>query len=163
MGFVLDIDPHAARRSVEIPENCPAINRMSVFNEPALGISNADKKHLRLLTSRAIEYCQKDRPFWQQARHIIAGAITYLELHEPRLALCVRSWGSCSLLSKRVNNAYEHHRRMDAKRLAAGKPPAAAPPPQAPPAQTPALAPQVAHGDTAALATAQRNVFASIA
>jgi len=52
---------------------------------------------------------------------------------------------------------------MDAERLAAGEPPAAAPPPQARPAQTPALAPQVAHGDTAALATAQRNFFASIA
>jgi len=157
MGFVLDIDPHAARRSVQMLENCPFINRMSVFDEPTLGVSNADKKNLRLSTSCAIEYCHKDRPFCQEARHITTGAITYLELHEPRLALCVRSWGSCLLLSKRVKNAYEQHRRMDAKRLAAGEPPAAAPPPQAPPAQAPALAPYVAHGDTAALATVQRN------
>jgi len=163
MVFVLEIDSHAASWSVEMPKNCASINRMSVFNEPALGISSADKKHLRLKTSSAIEYCQKDRLFCQQARHIFAGAITYLELHEPCLALCVRSWGSCSLLSMRVNNAYEHHRRMGAKRLAAGDPPAVAQPPQAPAAQAPALAPQVAHGDTAALATAQRNFFASIA
>jgi len=52
---------------------------------------------------------------------------------------------------------------MNAKRLAAGTPPAAAPPPQAPPGQAAALAAQVAHDDTAALATAQRNGFASIA
>jgi len=154
MGCVLDADPHAARRSVEMPENCPSINHMSIIDEPALGISNADKKHLRLLTSRAVEYCQKDRPLCQQARHIIGGAITYVELHEPRLALCVRSWGSCSLLSKRVKNACEHHRHMEAKRLAAGEQPVVGPPPQAPPAQAPARAPQVAHGETAALETA---------
>ena len=82
MGFVLGIDPHAARWSVEMPENCPSTNRMRVFDELDLGISNADKKHLRLLPSSAIEYRQKDRSFCQPARHIFAGAITHVELHE---------------------------------------------------------------------------------
>jgi len=161
MGFVLDEDAHAVRRTVPVPEGSPSVNRMQVFDVPALGIPGAEKKHINRLTKRAAEFFLNDRPFCQQARHVIAGAIIYLEQHEPRLAVCVRSWGSCALLSKRANYAYEHYRRTEARRLAAGDPPALHLPPCPPPrAPAPAL-PVVGQGESTAPEAAQLNFFAS--
>eukprot|EP00168_Porphyra_purpurea_P019960 TRINITY_DN817_c0_g1_i18.p4 TRINITY_DN817_c0_g1~~TRINITY_DN817_c0_g1_i18.p4 ORF type:complete len:108 (+),score=13.05 TRINITY_DN817_c0_g1_i18:603-926(+) len=59
--------------------------------------------------------------------------MTYLELHEPRLAVCELSWGACALLSRYANNAAAHHAKKLARPVAAGQSPAVAPPLPPPP------------------------------
>lgn len=162
MGSVFDEDAHAAWRTVPVPEKSPSVSRVHFVYVTALGISGAAEKHIIRLTKRAAGFSLNDRPFFQQARHIIGGAIIYLEQHEPRLAVCERSWGSCALQFKRANYAYEHYRRTEARRLAAGDPPALHLPP-CPPRRAPAPAlPVVGQGGSTAPEAAQLNFFASI-
>jgi len=161
MGFVLDEDAHAARQTMPVPEGSPSVNRMQVSDMPALGIPGAEKKRINCLTKQAAEFFLNDRPFFQQGRHVIAGAIIYLEQREPRLAVCVLSWGSCALLSKRAKYAYKHYRRTEARRLAAGDPPALHLPPCLPPRAPASALPLVAQGGSTAPEAAQLNFFAS--
>ena len=145
MGFVLINDQNAARRVVAMPEDATAVNRMTVLGAPALGIPDYSETKLRLrqLTHLAATHFDGTKSFWRQEWDTIAGGIVYLELHEPRLAVCERSWGACALLSKLSNNRAEHHTKMMAKRAAAAQsqvsepvahlPPSVALPPPPPP------------------------------
>lgn len=99
-GFELSPDPLAARRSIVGPP--PAVNKMSI---DALGIPEADKPKLHaLVTAAAKEDFKPKKTISEQKRHRMAAAILYLEAHEPRSAVCIRSWGACALLSRKVNN-----------------------------------------------------------
>ena len=125
MGFELDYDPHAARRTVDIPE-AKSVNRMKVFGSPALGIPISDAKRLRGLVRRAAaDFVTGERQtFRTQSWDVLEKAITRLELDEPRLAVCVRSWGACALLSRTANNAADYAVQVAGQSWAA--PPAAA-------------------------------------
>lgn len=121
MGFVLDEDPNAARRVVAVPDRAASVNRMRVVGVAAAGIPDkeVDVRHLLHVTRLAATHFNKTKPFCQQERIVLGHAIAYLELHEPRLAVCVRSWGACALLSRVSNKRSEHRARMEAKREAA--------------------------------------------
>jgi len=152
MGFELDDDRHAARRTVAIP-GAISVNRMKVFCSPALGIPISDAKRLRGLARwAAADFFKGERQtFCTQSRDVLEKAITRLELDEPHLAVCVRSWEACDLLSRTANNAADYAVQVAGQSRAA--PPAAAvesaaseslrplPPHQTPPARVPAPLP----------------------
>ena len=83
-GFELSQDPHAARRTVVAP--LPAINKMAIHT---LGIPKGDMRHHlhALVATAAHAYFKPKKTFSDQKRHRMAAAISYLELHEPRLAV----------------------------------------------------------------------------
>jgi len=63
------------------------------------------RHHLHALVATAAHaYFKPKKTFSDQKRHRMAAAVSYLELHEPRLAVCVRFWGACALLSRKANN-----------------------------------------------------------
>jgi len=149
MKFELDYDPHAARRTVAIPE-AKSVNRMKVFGSAALGIPISNTERLRGLARRAAaDFVKGERQtFCTQSRDVLEKAITQLELDEPRLAVCVQSWWSCGLLSRTANHVADYAVKVARQSRAA--PPAAAadsaaseslpppPPRQMPPARLPA-------------------------
>ena len=120
-GFVLDDVPNAARRVVAVPDGASSVNRMRLVGVAAVGIpdNEVEVRRLRQVTHLAATHFNKTKPFCQLERLVLGHAIAYLELHEPRLAVCVRSWGACALLSRLSNKRSEHRARMEAKREAA--------------------------------------------
>lgn len=105
-GFEFSQDPHAARRTAVAPP--PAVNKMSI---DTLGIPKGDMRHLHALVATAAHaYLFLRKTFSDQKRHRMAAAISYLELYAPRLAVCVRSWGACALLSLKDSNKVTHVR-----------------------------------------------------
>jgi len=121
MGFVLDEDLNAARRVGSVPDRAASVNRMRVVGVAAVGIPDKemDVRHLLHVTHLAATHFNKTKPFCQQERLVLGHAIAYLELQEPRVAVCVHSWGAYALLSRLSNNRSEHRARMEAKREAA--------------------------------------------
>jgi len=80
----------------------PPINKMSI---DTLEIPKGDMRHLHALVATAAHaYLKPKKIFSDQKQHRMATAISYLELHEPRLAVCIRSWGACVLLSRKAHN-----------------------------------------------------------
>jgi len=70
-----------------------------------LGIPKGDIRHLHALVATAAHaYFKPKKIFSDQKQHRMATAISYLKLHEPRLAVCIRSWGACALLLRKANN-----------------------------------------------------------
>lgn len=118
LGFDVDPDPNAERRTVSSPAGV-SVNRMSVFTHPAIAIPEADQAHVHTVTKQAAQFFNKKVHFCKQTRGAINDAVAYLELWEPRLAVCVRSWGACSLLSSIANDAAEYRAR--AHQLAAAR------------------------------------------
>jgi len=102
LGLYLVNDTNSARRTVAITGG--AINRMPIFVNPAVGISSAEKTHLQSLARQAAKCFDPEVTFCQQSRADMTTAIAFLELKEPRLGVCERSWGACTLLSKAANN-----------------------------------------------------------
>eukprot|EP00168_Porphyra_purpurea_P019959 TRINITY_DN817_c0_g1_i17.p2 TRINITY_DN817_c0_g1~~TRINITY_DN817_c0_g1_i17.p2 ORF type:complete len:159 (+),score=23.80 TRINITY_DN817_c0_g1_i17:405-881(+) len=101
---------------------------MRVVGASENGIPPDQTLRVRQLSRSAATHFDKAVPFCDQRRHVIASAMTYLELHEPRLAVCELSWGACALLSRYANNAAAHHAKKLARPVAAGQSPAVAPP-----------------------------------
>jgi len=128
MGFQLDPDPHAGRRTVAIPV-ARSINRMKVVGASPLGIAPTDANRLRALARRAAaDFARGEgerRTFCSQTRAAMEKAITYLEDNEPRLAVCERSWGACALLSRATTNAIDYASEV-AGRVSPVEPPPAA-------------------------------------
>jgi len=81
MGFQLDPDPHAGRRTVAIPV-ARSMNRMKVVGASPLGIAPSDANHLWALTRRAAaDFARGEgerHTFCSQTRAAIKKAITYL-------------------------------------------------------------------------------------
>jgi len=94
---------------------------MRVVGVAAVGIPDkeVEVRRLRPVTHLAATHFNKTKPFCQQERLVLGHAIAYLELQEPRLAVCLRSWGASALLYGLSNNMSEHHGGMEAKRVAA--------------------------------------------
>jgi len=120
-GFDLHPDPDAARRAVAIP--AAAVNRLPVFQ--VLNISGPDVIHIKRLAKSAAKVFDPLVTFCAQARVDIDVAVRHLERFEPRLGVCVRSWGACCLLSKVANNSAAYHKAL-AKKGQAGQAAAAA-------------------------------------
>ena len=102
LGFDLENDPNSARRTVALTGG--SINRMPIFDNPAVGISSVEKTHLQSIARQAARFFDPEVTFCQQSRADLTTAIAFLELKEPRLGVCERSWGACTLLSKAANN-----------------------------------------------------------
>jgi len=137
MGFTLDHDPHAGRRSVPVPV-ATSVNRMKVVGELSLGIPATDAKRLRGLARQTAAGLVKGKgqSFHSQSRALLETAITFFEQKEPRLAVCERSWGACALLSRTITNASDYAGQVAEPAGAAAHPVAATvsvalPPPQA--------------------------------
>jgi len=127
-----------------------SVNRMKVFGSAALGIPISNAQRLRGLDRwAAAEFVKGERQtFCTQNRDVPEQEVTRLELDEPRLAVCVRSWEACALLSRTANNAADYAVQVAGQSRAT--PPAAAaesaaskslPPPsarQTPPERLPA-------------------------
>ena len=160
LGFDVDPDANAAPRTVSSPEGV-SINRMPVLAHPAINIPEHDQTHVHALAKQAAGLFNKEVSFCRQTKEALNGAITYLELWEPRLTVCIRSWGACSLLSSVANDAAEYRARAR-KRAAAGTNtmPATMPPPlPAPPVAAPRLHEAAASGSAAAPAGAAASDF----
>jgi len=89
LGFDLETDPNSARRTVAVTGG--AINRMPIFDNPAVGISSAEKTHLQSLARQAARFFHPEVTFCQQSRADLTTAISFLELRERRLGVCERS------------------------------------------------------------------------
>jgi len=121
LGSDVDPEPKAARRTVSLPAGV-FVNRMPFFTDPAITITEADKAHVHTVSKQAAQLFNKEAPFCQQTSEAINDAVAYLELWAPRLAVFVRTWGACSLLSSIVNDAAEYRERackLAAERAAA--------------------------------------------
>ena len=110
-GFDLHPDPDAARRAVPIP--AAAVNRLPVFD--SLNISGLDVVYVKRLAKSAAKVFDPLLTFCAQARTDIDVAVRHLERYEPRLGVCVRSWGACCLLSKVANNSAAYHKALAKK------------------------------------------------
>jgi len=123
MDPVLINDQNAARRVLARPEDATAVNHMIVLDAPALSIPDdcGAKLRQRQLTHLAATHFYRTKSSCMQGWDTIAGGIFCLELHEPRLAVCGRSWGAFSLISKLFNKRAEHHTKVMAKRAAAAQ------------------------------------------
>jgi len=136
MGFTLDHDPHAGRRSVPLPV-ATSVNRMKVVGDLSLCVPATDAKRLRGLSRQAAAGLVKGK--WQsccsQCRASLETAVTFLEQKEPRLSVCERSRGACALLSKTITSASDYAGQVAEPAGAAAQPVAATvsvalPPPQ---------------------------------
>jgi len=106
-GFDLPADPHAVARTLAAPP--PPVNKMPVFGNDAVGIPPDRVLFVRSIVRAAVkEYFTSYLTWGYQHSQDMEQAITYVELHEPRLAACVRSWGACALLSRAINNKAAH-------------------------------------------------------
>ena len=89
----------------------PPINKMPVYGSSAVGIPPDRERFVRSVVRAAIkEYFTSCHTWGYQARQDIEQAVSYVELHEPRLRACVRSWGACALLSRAINNKASYAR-----------------------------------------------------
>jgi len=102
LGFDLENGPNSARCTVAVTGG--AINRMPIFDNPAVGISSAEKTQLQSLARQAARFFDPVVTFCQQSRADMTTTMAFLALKEPRLGVCERSWGACTLLSKAANN-----------------------------------------------------------
>jgi len=125
------------------------VSRMKVFGSAALGIPISAAERLRgFARQAAADFVKGERQaFCTQNRDELEKAITRLELDEPHLAVRVRSWETCALLSRTANSAADYAVQVAGQSRAA-QPAAAAksaaseslPPPltrQTPPARVP--------------------------
>ncbi|OSX77966.1 hypothetical protein BU14_0126s0005 [Porphyra umbilicalis] len=102
-GFDLPDDRHAAVRTLEAPP--PPLNNMPVYGNDDVGIPPDRVRYVRGLVRAAVkEYFTSYHTWGYQEWSDMRQAITYVEQQEPRLAICVRSWGACALLSRAINN-----------------------------------------------------------
>jgi len=82
---------------------------MPVFENDAVGIPPDRVLFVRSIVRAAVkEYFTSYLTWGYQHSQDMEQAITYVELHEPRLVACVRSWGACALLSRAINNKAAH-------------------------------------------------------
>jgi len=120
-GFELHPDPDAARRAMAIP--AATVNRLPDFD--VLNISGLEVLHFKRLKKSAAKVFSPLVTFCAQGRVDIDVAVRHLEWFEPRLGVCFRSWGACSLLSKVADNSSAYHEAL-AKKGQAGQAAAAA-------------------------------------
>jgi len=92
-GFDLNPDPDAVRRAVAIP--AAAVNRLPAFD--ALNIPKLEVVHGKRLEKSNAKVFYPLVTCCAQARTDIDVVVRHLERYEPRLGVCVRSWGPCCL------------------------------------------------------------------
>jgi len=86
-------------RAVEAPR--PVIAKINVLKEGDLGLGEADRVRLRRYVAFAIQHILgSTESFFSHEDDKQRRAVAYLEEREPRLAVCVSSWGACALLSR---------------------------------------------------------------
>jgi len=82
---------------------------MPVFGNDAVGIPPDRVLFVRLIVRAAVKECFTSYlTCGCQHSQDMEQAIIYVELHEPHLAACVRSWGACALLSRAMNDKAAH-------------------------------------------------------
>ncbi|OSX71917.1 hypothetical protein BU14_0490s0015 [Porphyra umbilicalis] len=86
-------------RAVEAPT--PVIAKINVLKDGDLGLGEADRMRLRRYVAFATKHILgSTKPFCSHEDDNQRRAVAYLEEREPRLAVCVSSWGACALLSR---------------------------------------------------------------
>jgi len=90
-----------------------AINRLPVFH--VLNISEPGLIHVKRLSKSAAKVFDLLVTFCAQARVDIDVAVRHFEPFEPRLGVCVRSWGACCLPSKVANKSAAYHKALENK------------------------------------------------
>lgn len=93
-----------------------------------MGISAAEASDAKRKVRTVVKSFNLELKFTSQERDAIAAAVVYLEAHVPKLAVCKRSWGPCTLLARAVNTRMTYWKAQRASRaraaVAAASPPA---------------------------------------
>lgn len=79
------------------------IAKINVYNS-VLGIHEADRPALTVLVAGAMRYLP-GKTFCNHSGAQITAAVSHLEGGEPRLAVCIGSWGACALLSRSLSRS----------------------------------------------------------
>lgn len=90
-----------SREHRTVPPPKPSIAKNNVYNSN-IGISERDRPRLAACVAGAMGYLP-GKTLCNHSRAQLEAAISYLEAAEPRLAVCIRSWGACSLLSRALS------------------------------------------------------------
>ena len=85
------------------------MNKMPVFGSDSVGIPADRVLFVRSIVWAAVkDYFTSYLTWGYQHSQDMEQAITYVELHDPRLAAFVRSWRACAFLSLPINNKAAH-------------------------------------------------------
>lgn len=104
-------------RTVSAPP--PPLVEMEAYTDADLGISAAEARDAKGKVRTVVKSFNPELTFTNQERDAIAAAVVYLEAHLPKLAVCKRSWGTCALLPRAVNNRTTYWKAQRASRARA--------------------------------------------